>query len=137
MQNKVEVRVIYKTNVSKISSISMFTPIIYRIVLSIFILMYITGAHVQRVQVCITFASGIKNRRGVKSLPWEEQTCHSLSPQFSHLTIIMSSENPFETNPIRKIAGSFERMLFYPLHLSRAPSPSPIEMDSSSDNPTR
>ena len=61
----------------------------------------------------------------------------STSLRFSHLTIIMSSEKPLETNLIRKIAGSFERMLSSPLRLSRAPSPSPMKMDSSSDNPTR
>ena len=74
------------------------------------------------------------------TLPWEEQSCHSPHQplRFSHLTIIiMSNENPFETNPIRKIVGSFESMLFSPVHLSRAPSPSPIKMDSSSDNLTR
>ena len=50
--------------------------------------------------------------------------------RLSLLTIIMSSELP-ETNRIRK------RKLSSLLHSSRAPTPSSIEIDSSSDNPTR
>jgi hypothetical protein len=51
------------------------------------------------------------------------------------LTFIMSSERPSETNHMRKIAGTFKGKLSSLLHLSRAPTPSSIEMDSSSDNP--
>ena len=56
--------------------------------------------------------------------------------------IIMSSKKQPETNRISKIAGSFKRKLSS-LHVSRAPTgtasgtPSSIEMDSSSDNPTK
>ena len=49
----------------------------------------------------------------------------------------MSSEKPSETNRIRKIGGSFKGKLSSLLNFSRAPSPSSIEMESSSDNPTR
>lgn len=64
--------------------------------------------------------------------PWEEQTRLSL------LTIIiMSSERPSETHHIRKVAGSLKKKLSSLLHLSRAPTPSSIEMDSTSDNATR
>ena len=68
------------------------------------------------------------------SLPWEEET-HNLL-RLSLLTIIMSSERPHGTNRIRKAAGSFKGKLSSLLHLSRAPTPSSIKMDSSSDNPT-
>ena len=50
-------------------------------------------------------------------------TCHRSSTLAIVLTIIMSSKRPPKTN--------------HPLHLSRAPSPSSIEMDSSFNNPTR
>ena len=53
------------------------------------------------------------------------------------LTIIMSSERSPGTNRMRKIAGSFKGKISSLLHLSRAPTPSSIEMDSSSGNPTR
>ena len=49
----------------------------------------------------------------------------------------MSSRKPSETNRTRKIAGSFKGKLSSLFNLSRAPSPSSIVMDSSSDNPTR
>ena len=52
------------------------------------------------------------------------------------LTIIMSNEWPSDHNCIRKIAGSFLGMLSS-LHLLRAPTPSSIDMDSSSDNGTK
>ena len=70
------------------------------------------------------------------SLPWEEQT-RTAPVRLSLLTNIMSSETPFKTNRIRKIAGSFKVKLSSLLHLSRAPTPSSIEMDPSSDYPTR
>ena len=50
---------------------------------------------------------------------------------FLLLTIIMSREGPFETNRMRKVAGSLKGKLSSLLHLSRAPTPSSIEMDSS------
>ena len=65
-------------------------------------------------------------------LSWEEQT-RTAHCDFI-LTIIMSSERPSETNLIRKVAGSSKGKLS---SLSQAPTPSSIEMDSSSDNPTR
>ena len=51
------------------------------------------------------------------------------------LTVIMSSERQSETN---RITGSFKEELSS-LHLSRAPTPSSMDMDLSSDNlnPTR
>ena len=109
-----------------------------RVVSSILIFMYVTGTHVQRVQIWI--ASGIRNRL---KCHWQEFTVgranlNSLGPlRFPHPTIIMPSENPSETNRIRKVAGSFKGKLSSLLKLSRGPSPSSIEMDSSSDNPTR
>ena len=48
----------------------------------------------------------------------------------------MSSERPSKTNRMPHVAGSFEGKLSS-LHLSREPTPSSIEIDSSSDNPTR
>ena len=49
----------------------------------------------------------------------------------------MSSKKQPEANRIRKFAGSFKGRFSSLFHLSREPSPSSIEMDSSSDNPTR
>jgi hypothetical protein len=55
------------------------------------------------------------------------------------LTIIMSNERPSDHTRIRRIAGSFnlKGKLSSPLHLSRAPTPSSIDKDSSSDNSTK
>jgi hypothetical protein len=53
------------------------------------------------------------------------------------LTIIMSNERPSDHNRIRRIAGSFKGKLSSLLHLSRAPTPSSIDKDSSSDNSTK
>ena len=50
------------------------------------------------------------------------------------LTIIMSSERQPEANRIRKIAGIFKGKSSL---LPQAPTPSSIEMDSSTDNPTK
>ena len=59
--------------------------------------------------------------------------------RLSLLTIIMSSDIQPETNRIHnksKLTGSLEAKISSPLHLSRAPTPSSFEMDSSSDNAT-
>ena len=101
--------------------------------------MYVTGARVNGpnfYNVCHCLVS--KTIR----LPRGEQTCTTLSHcDFSRLPvtiIIMLSKKPSETNRIRKIAGYFKGKLSSLLHLlSRAPSPSSIEMDSSSNDPTR
>ena len=53
------------------------------------------------------------------------------------LTIIMSNERSSDHARIRKVAGSFKEKLFSLLHLTRAPAPSSIDMDSSSDNRTK
>jgi hypothetical protein len=53
------------------------------------------------------------------------------------LTIIMSNERPSDHNRIGRIAGSFKGKLSSLLHLSRAPTPSSIDKDSSSDNGTK
>ena len=117
-----------KITASNILDFDLYPHELYRIVSSILILMYVTGTHIQPVQLCITF---------VKCL-WELGRANLSQPQplrFSHPTIIMSSEKPYETNRIRKITGSFKGKLSSLLHLSRAPSLT-IEMDSSSDNPS-
>ena len=49
----------------------------------------------------------------------------------------MSDERPSKSNRMRKITGCLKRKVSSLLHLSRAPSPSSIERDSRSDNPTR
>ena len=53
------------------------------------------------------------------------------------LTIIMSNERSSDQSRIRKIAGSFKEKLSSLLHLSQAPTPSSIDMDSSTDNSTK
>ena len=53
---------------------------------------------------------------------------------FCFLDIIMSNERPSEKNSTRKIAGSFKGKLSSLLRLSRAPTSSSIETDSTSDN---
>ena len=79
----------------------------------------------------------------IHSLPWEawEQTRTAPLSDCDFLSripiIIMSSERPSKTNRIHKITGSFKGKISSLLHLSRAPTPSSIEMDSSTDNPTR
>jgi hypothetical protein len=52
----------------------------------------------------------------------------------SFTIIIMSSERSSKNNPMRKIAGSSQGELPSLLRLSRAPTPSLIEIDPSSDN---
>lgn len=59
---------------------------------------------------------------------------HQASLRFSLLTIIISSERQPETNRVRKK----RKLSSLPSrHMSRALSPSSMEMDSNSDNPTR
>ena len=70
-----------------------------------------------------------------KEFTWEELLTLELRVLFR--TIVMSSKRPPETNRMRKIAGSFKGSLSSLLHLSRAATPSSIEMDLNSDNPTK
>ena len=50
------------------------------------------------------------------------------------LTIIMSSERPSKNKPMRKIARSLQGKLSSLLRLSRAPTPSLMDVDPRSDN---
>ena len=79
----------------------------------------------------------VPNRRVLGLLHWSPITALGSGPlRLSLLTIIMSSERPSETNRIRKIAGSVKGKLSSLLHLSRAPTPSSIEVVPNSDNRT-
>jgi hypothetical protein len=62
-------------------------------------------------------------------LPWESKLV-----QLSLLTYHQVERKTSETNRTRKSAGFFKGKLY---SLSRAPTPSSIEMDSGSDNRTR
>jgi hypothetical protein len=69
------------------------------------------------------------------SVPFQWYTEFALPTVKSSLTItIMSSERPSKNNPMRRIAGSLQGKMSSLLRLSRAPIPSLIEIDPSSDH---
>jgi hypothetical protein len=67
---------------------------------------------------------------------WEKQTGYSEPPSNSVLLTIMSNQRPSDHTRGHKMAGSYKGKLSSLLRLSRAPTPSSIDMDSRSDNRT-